>query len=171
VFHFATSPKEALDGRKHASEAFHHDVAICQRSSFSSFEADRDGGGRTLRRWLESPQRRTIDRPRHRALPLLGGGERPVASDRTPLAGLDVLTVKGQPLPSGDRLQILRRFLLVAVLADGRQAIRIIRIVMPVAEAEGRAVIEDDGAEDQMGVTVGAMDILALQDLTPQAYR
>ena len=62
-----------------------------------------------------------------------------------------------EALRLGDRLDVLRRFLLVASPADCSETARVVHVVLLFAQGEGRAVFEDEKAEDQACAAVGAV--------------
>src|SRR5829696_9186584 len=71
----------------------------------------------------------------------------------------------GEAFRPGDVFHVLRRFLLVAGPADRRQAIWIVCFVACVAQRKGRAVIENDEADDEPCPAVGTAPLLAQHDL------
>ena len=98
------------------------------------WERSRHGRRRERPRWRRQPER-----SRHAVLQLLelaARGHAP-AGHLGALAGQEVLMIQGQPLGPGDRLQVLRRLALVAALADGGEALGIIRIRILVPGRRG----------------------------------
>jgi hypothetical protein len=77
-----------------------------------------------------------------------------------------LLVALGQALGFGDLLQVLWRLALVAREADGGQPLRVVGVLVFVAQAERRAVIEDKEAEDQPGAAIRTAALLAQHDLS-----
>jgi hypothetical protein len=76
-----------------------------------------------------------------------------------------LLVALGQALGFGDLLQVLWRLAFMACQADGGQPLRVVRVLVFVAQAERRAVIEDKEAEDEPGAAIGTAAVLAQHDL------
>src|SRR5215204_7652 len=77
----------------------------------------------------------------------------------------EVLMHVGEALRLRNGLQILWRLLLVTGPADRRQAIRMVWVIGLVAQGEGRAVIENEEADDEPYPAVGTAAFLAQHDL------
>ena len=75
----------------------------------------------------------------------------------------EVLMLVGEAFRPGDVFQVSWRLPLVASPADRRQAIGIVRVIGLVTQGEGRAVIENEEADDEPCPAAGTAAFLAQQ--------
>jgi hypothetical protein len=88
-----------------------------------------------------------------------------------PLPLLVLLVALGEALGFGDLFQVLGRLALVAGEAYRCQPLRVVGVLVFVAQAERRPVIEDKEAEDEPGAAIRTAALLAQHDLGFQPLR